>query len=828
MKRPLLLLVLTTVWVGCMFATPRSVQQAEEVASQYFTVPSGGNSLRKASSVPMTLSWTAQQTDGTPAFYVFNRGLNQGFVIISADDNAREILGYSHTGHFEVANMPDHVRSWFSMYQEEIRHAATLSPSRRMARVKKAAHTYTPVAPLCTTLWGQGDPYNLLCPTDAGGRSVTGCVATAAAQVMKFHNYPTQGIGSHSYTWTDKDGNETVLSTNFGNTTYQWNLMLDSYTGTTTDAQKNAVATLMRDCGISCDMGYTSTESGAVTSRMLQAMVQYFGYDAGIKMFQKDYMPEADFIDSLYVDLQAGRPVYFNGRTVRDEGHAFVCDGIDASGMVHINWGWTGSCDGYFHVSALDPEDQGIGGSSGNYAFTESVIAYTNIKPNAGGQPTYTMTCEEADLWMSEISKENDWLCFHLTNFSNNNPSDWNGYAALIVYQNGSVYTTYIDQESPIALSSGYYYPEFYACGYFSDLPAGEYEVAPAITPTTGSTTCSLVLLKDVGAFRFPMTVTADSIFVRNPYEETDTSSVPTPAVLSQYYDIVNNMVLCTRFTDAPCYDVYFVGTPTGWASSFNNCPKFEPLPGYDGWYAVAVPFTNGLQGKPIQANANGSFNWENQTGDPNAWQDLGGSGCQHANITAGYNDEANILYPSAGCYVYQVDYWKNHTNTPCDDLPLRNYTIYMYAPDACADMKPAIIGTFNSWEAGVQMTEIPNGDRILYTYTIQDNGRGAIKFRELNDTDWSNEILVYDQYANDWYAMANIQLPMVQSDTTLFFDFSDNTKYRFTQCVTTTATENAEEAHSACKKLHNGQIYIIRNGQTYTVSGKRMSGLKD
>lgn len=784
MKRPLLLLVLTTLWVGCLFATPRSVQQAKEVASQYFTAPSGGNSVRKASPVPMTLSWTARQTDGTPAFYVFNRGLNQGFVIISADDNAREVLGYSRTGHFDATNMPEHIRSWFTMYQEEIRHAATLSPSRRMARAKETAHTYSPVGPLCTTQWGQGNPYNLLCPTDSGGRCVTGCVATAAAQIMKFHNYPTRGIGSHSYTWTDIEGNETVLTADFGNTTYQWNQMQNSYTGTTTSAQKNAVATLMRDCGISCNMAYTYRESGAITSQMLRAMVEHFGYDAGIKMFQKDYMEENAFIDSINVDLQAGRPVYFNGRTVRDEGHAFVCDGIDAAGMVHINWGWYGSCDGYFRVSALDPEDQGIGGSSGNYAYTESVSAYTNIKPNAGGQATFTMICEGADVWQSEISKENDWLCLHMTHFSNNNPLNWTGHPSLIVYQNGSVYTTYID-ETESSLSSGYYYHDFYSCGYFGELPAGEYEIAPAITPSAESTTCIPVLLKGVGAFRFPMTVTADSIFVRNPYVEEDTSSAPTPAVLSQYYDITNNVVLCTRFMDAPCFDVYFVGTPTNWASSFTNCPKFEPLPGYDGWYAVAVPYTNGIEGKPIQANADGSFSWENQTGDMYAWQDLGGSGCKHATITSGFSGEANITYPSAGCYVYQVDYWKNHMNTPCDNLPQRNYTICVYAPNACADMKPSIIGTFNNWAAGVPMTEIPSGDRILYTCTIRDNGRGEIKFREVNDTDWSNEILVYDQNANEWYAMSNIQLPIAQSDTMLFFDFSDNAKYRFTQCNT-------------------------------------------
>lgn len=736
----------------------------------------------RAKAGNLTLSWTDRQKDGTPALYVFNRGINNGFVIISADDNAREVLGYSNQGRFDAADIPVNMRKWLDLYKDEIRHAATLSPARLAARPKKQAQQtyYNPVAPICSTLWGQGDPYNILCPTDAGGQCVTGCVATAAAQVMKAHNYPATGTGSHSYTWTDKDGNETELSANFGNTTYRWDLMLDTYGTSATTAQKNAVATLMSHCGIACEMGYTSDESGANTMQMLKAMIEYFGYDAAIKSFSKDCMTEEAFVDSINVDLQAGRPVYFSGRTVNNEGHAFVCDGIDADGMVHINWGWYGSCDGYFRVSALDPEDQGIGGSSGNYAFTERVMAYGNIKPDEGGQPCYTIICDSVDLPKDKFNKQSDYIHVRLANLNNINATTWVGHTAFKIYQNGALYDDYIYSSFSSNLPAGYFYYNYNFYGYLSDLPAGEYELVPAITPSTESTYCSPVLLSGVGEIRLPMTVTDDSIFLSNPYAVSD---APTPEVLSQYYDIVNDVVLCTRFMDPPCYDVYFVGTPTGWAASFSGCPKFEPLPGYDGWYAVSVPYASGLAGKPMQVDYDGSFSWENQTGDPGAWVNRGNGDCKEATIQAGFGGEADVYYPSAGCYVYDIKYWKNHNNDPCDHLPKIHYTVYMYAPDACADMKPSIIGTFNDWEAGLPMYEYQEADRTLYYYTIESNARGTIKFREVNDTDWSNQILYFDQNEQVWKGMENIPLPMAESDTAIFFDFSDNAMYRFTEC---------------------------------------------
>ena len=173
-------------------------------------------------------------------------------------------------------------------------------------------------------------------------------------------------------------------------------------------------------------------------------------------------------------------------------------------------------------------------------------------------------------------------------------------------------------------------------------------------------------------------------------------ATAPTVADLSSSYDVVNNVVLCIQFTDEAevCNDIYFVGTPTNWKSSFDGCPQFYPMPNFEGWYVAEIPFDtqNELQGKPIQAQYDHSFSWDFQPGDYAAWVHVGGN---EINITSSQLfNESDMSYASTGAYIYQLRYWKNHKN-PCDYI-LRHYTVSLYIPDACPNMKPAIIGDFN------------------------------------------------------------------------------------------------------------------------------------
>ena len=178
-----------------MMAAPRSLQEAQQEAAEYFYAHA--HALRKpAKSQSLTHTWTSVQTNGQPAFYVFNRGEEDGWVIIAADDHAYTVLGYADHGHFNAAELPVNAFEWLETYSAQIEQISEAEETPK--QTLHATHTYTPVAPLTTTLWGQGDPYNSLCPMEVSGdRCVTGCPATAAAQIMRANRYPTHGIGSH-------------------------------------------------------------------------------------------------------------------------------------------------------------------------------------------------------------------------------------------------------------------------------------------------------------------------------------------------------------------------------------------------------------------------------------------------------------------------------------------------------------------------------------------------------------------------------------------------------------------------------------------------------
>lgn len=623
MKRTLLILATIAFATISLFAAPRSEQQAIEAASEFLT--SHSNVLRApAKDGRLTHSWTATQTNGQPAFYVFNRGENDGFVIVSAEDRTYTILAYGDNGHFDEASMPENMRSWLNGYTRTIEQVAAVpekpearlhAPRRQHAGTDKS---YTPVAPICTTQWDQGEPYNNMCPSDAGGKCVTGCVATAAAQVMKAYNYPTHGIGSHSYNWEDKDGNVSTLSANFESTTYQWSQMIDNYRATSsTVVQRNAVATLMFHCGVACDMVYTSASSGANTNRMMNALVNYFGYDAGIRTLLLDYMGEEEFVEAVAADLALGHPVYFSGRTIADEGHAFVCDGINADGLVHINWGWGGNGDNYFRVSLLDPETHGTGGSSGSYAFTEYVSAYTGIQPDQGGSPVFTITGLNVQFEKLRFSPSEKFY-FQVDTFCNYSISDFVGRMGYQLYQDGQLFATRIMNET-LALSPNYFYHNVYMYDDWSSLPDGEYEFVPVFTSDEQEEVIMPVMIWGYGTYRCKVKVSGDEITITRPespddpqpveptidptqYEFVYLDGVYTPGAAqegyrwnlqlatSNFYETTATDQLCILFSFNAAYDDSFLGSFLTAQSGTNECITVTV---YEGNSSSAKPWTS-------------------------------------------------------------------------------------------------------------------------------------------------------------------------------------------------------------------------------------------
>lgn len=231
---------------------------------------------------------------------------------------------------------------------------------------------------LLSTTWSQEYPYNLSCPSDDGGRCVTGCVATAMAQVIKYHNYPVCGNGTASYKW-----NGQTLSFDYSTANFDYDNMRKNYPASndrSTKVQKEAVAKLMYACGVGVEMDYGSDESGAIDLYIASALKQYFNFDKSIQYLQRDFFTAEDWEEIVYEELQAGRPVIYGG-SGEAGGHEFICDGYE-DGYFHINWGWGGYGDGMFLLSALDPEELGTGGGSGGFNYEQSVIC--GIEPNAG------------------------------------------------------------------------------------------------------------------------------------------------------------------------------------------------------------------------------------------------------------------------------------------------------------------------------------------------------------------------------------------------------------------------------------------------------------
>jgi len=325
----------------------------------------------------LRLAHTAVTSAGAPAVYVFDSEVSEGYLVVSADDVATPLLGYGDTGKVSSDDMPAQLRWWLGQYASEIEYAQSHEPVMTVSTSQwNAPDEFTPIEPLCATRWDQSSPYNNMCPLVNGQRAVTGCLATALAQVMKYHNWPERGRGQISY--SDNYGAQRTM--NF-DVAFDWDNMLDSYTSSATAVQKSAVAQLMKACGYSVRMSYSADASGASDAYVVSALTNYFDYDKSARNLRRSYFGLAEWQRMIYDNLRNVGPVLYCGQAV-EGGHAFVCDGYSSDGYFHFNWGWSGMYDGYFLLTALNPEGQGIGGFAGGYNYMQSITL--GIRKNTG------------------------------------------------------------------------------------------------------------------------------------------------------------------------------------------------------------------------------------------------------------------------------------------------------------------------------------------------------------------------------------------------------------------------------------------------------------
>lgn len=342
--------------IGMAQANPVSVSQAKYVGQQFVQA----NFQQARQSAELTLVYTGASNRGEACFYVFNVG-ETGFVMVSADDFFRPIVGFSDEGVFDAQNinpelsyMLNELISARSGYNTGDAAPMVASEWQRVSNTGNMmghngnrARTY-----LCATKWNQDYPYNYYCPQATGGpggRTYAGCVATAMSQVMKFWNHPLKGEGTH----TNYNSGFGPLTANFGITNYDWDNMPNTLNGSSTQEQIDAVATLMYHCGIAVDMHYAIDGSGAYSMDVPNSIRQYFGYSNQAVLRSRDSYSYDEWATMMKESFDMGWPLYYSGQG-SDGGHAFVCDGYDDTDLFHYNWGWGGSGDGWFDFDLID------------------------------------------------------------------------------------------------------------------------------------------------------------------------------------------------------------------------------------------------------------------------------------------------------------------------------------------------------------------------------------------------------------------------------------------------------------------------------------------
>lgn len=323
--------------------------------------------------------------------YIMSDSEGSGQVVfLAADDVAAPLLGYCDTSDFEINNMPPALQYMLDCYSNQIAQATARGalPFTPNAATDQRAD----IAPLVKTLWDQGEPYNQECPRIDNTATYTGCVATAMAQVMNYHRWPNTATGFISYAWGNGG---TSLSMDFSTISFDWANMLNVYTVSSPLAARQAVATLMKACGYSIEMNYGTDASGAWSANVGAALINYFGYAKNIRYLQRNHYLYADWLDIIYGELAAGRPVQYGGYNSQ-AGHSFVIDGYRAEGgYFHVNWGWSGMSNGYFLIYSLDPDSQGIGGSMSGYDDNQDAIVGVQ-RDFAGSDYFYSMATNSA------------------------------------------------------------------------------------------------------------------------------------------------------------------------------------------------------------------------------------------------------------------------------------------------------------------------------------------------------------------------------------------------------------------------------------------------
>ena len=437
------------------FAGPRSFQQAKEIALRQ--AAQLGISMDETSSAKAKSKRVKSVSGEVPAYYVFPNGEGKGFTVVSGDDRLPEVVGYSDKGTYDEKNLPSNYVGFMKAYEEMVgqldngdsRASASIAEAKAL---RSSGYQQPAVAPLLGNIqWNQMIPYNNMCPMyNSTNRSVTGCVATAMAQVMMYYKYP-KTLQTDIPAYVSRTNHLSIPQINKGES-YDWDNMLPQYASyeplNYTDAQAAAVAKLLYHCGVACEMDYGSSSGASVTPAILST---YFGYDSDLMQdLNRDVFTLAEWSQIMDKELSARRPILYSGRS-SGGGHEFVCDGTDGNGLYHINWGWGGYQDGYFDVTILNPDKGGAGSGSAPDGYNQYCSMIVGIAPDNGKvdeplvdvAPVVMLGSGRSSLGFTKSTRSKVTETFRVTTnnlLSNQSAKDFTGYFAYGIQQADGIY----------------------------------------------------------------------------------------------------------------------------------------------------------------------------------------------------------------------------------------------------------------------------------------------------------------------------------------------------------------------------------------------------
>lgn len=418
MKKSLFLVILFLLpflGTGILSAKEIPVEEARQTASRFWqSAPATRGSTPSWQMILDSEELQTRSSGTAPAYYVFDNAAGPGFVIVAGDDVAMPVLGYSFENEFPQGPLPENLKMWLDGVRKNMIRARSdrLPAESAVTQAWNATRVGSPVVEIETALWDQEEPYNLKCPTCQGAATYTGCTATAVAIAMRYHQWPQQGVGTLP-AYTTLTHSIAVPEVVLGET-YDWENMPLQYADGYSQQEAQAVASLMRDCAVmlQSDFGPLNSDgTSAYSTDIPGGLISYMGYDKQTRWIYRPDYTTAEWNAHLQKELDEKRPVIYSGYNPT-AGHAFILDGYTDDNYYRVNWGWSGYCNGYFLLTALDPEGQGAGGSD---HYNDDQLAIVGMQKEMGGEQVATMrfvrfTAEEDGREYNGISAEGSFI----------------------------------------------------------------------------------------------------------------------------------------------------------------------------------------------------------------------------------------------------------------------------------------------------------------------------------------------------------------------------------------------------------------------------------